>query len=172
MASASLKPGAAALRTGGLGSALAASSFLSLVAVMTLPSQNSMLASCCPLYQIARIEDSCGKLQTKNRIQKERMRAHRSTRSPGHVSEYKSQQVASFSSQPAVISVREYDANSTANARSAPQSVLDVYLFYGYLHSQARTGAPCYENVDHRHCGILVVRSCRNAYGVSIVVNP
>jgi hypothetical protein len=74
MASASLKPGAAALRTGVLAGVVVS-------AVMTLPSQNSMLASCCPLYQIARIEDSCGKLQTMDRIQKEGMTAHPSTQS-------------------------------------------------------------------------------------------
>jgi hypothetical protein len=33
------------------------------------------------LYQIARIEDSCGKLQTMDRIQKEGVTAHPSTQS-------------------------------------------------------------------------------------------
>jgi hypothetical protein len=89
IASASLKPGAAALRTGVLAGVVVS-------AVMTLPSQTSMLASCCPLYQIATIEDTCGKPEAGGTgyrgIEAGRLQLP-------STSEYKSQQVASFSSK-------------------------------------------------------------------------
>ncbi|HEU5231968.1 MAG TPA: hypothetical protein VFU50_03840, partial [Terriglobales bacterium] len=63
-------PGLAVRRAGVLGCVIGFSFGVAVGAVMELPSQTSMRRSCCTLYQIARIEDSCGKV--KNPVIKSR----------------------------------------------------------------------------------------------------